>query len=133
MRRAIACAGFWHARSWRATWGCMHSSSRTSVRVLRNGCCSIAGTTEQELKPAAAIREGIAFVLEVPTVGEAALEVISPDNSRHRVRVTETPFLIGRGQAGNHLSLLDRRISRQCAAIVSEGGRHYVDDRGHRL
>jgi phosphoserine phosphatase RsbU/P len=65
-------------------------------------------------------------------VGETVLEVVSPDSSRRFVRVTEPSFLIGRGETGNHLQLADRRISRQCAAIVAEGGRHYLEDRGHR-
>ena len=52
---------------------------------------------------------------------EAVLEVISPDGARKYVRVTQTPFLIGRGaETGNHLQLTDRRISRNCAAIVME-------------
>lgn len=64
--------------------------------------------------------------------GEAALEVIAPDSSRHRVRVDESPFLIGRGESGNHLPIPDPRVSRQCAAIISEGGSYYLEDRGHR-
>ena len=52
---------------------------------------------------------------------------------RRIVRITESPFLIGRGGvAGNHLQLDDRRISRQSAAIISEGGRYYIEDRGQR-
>jgi serine phosphatase RsbU (regulator of sigma subunit) len=66
-------------------------------------------------------------------IGEAALEVISPDNSRRRVAVSQSPFHVGRGEAGNHLDLPDKRISRQCAAIVADGGRYYLEDRGHRL
>ena len=65
--------------------------------------------------------------------GEAVLEVISPDGARKYVRVTQTPFLIGRGaETGNHLQLTDRRISRNCAAIVSEANRYYLEDRGQR-
>ncbi len=68
----------------------------------------------------------------LPTDG-AGLEVISPDGAHRIVRVAESPFLIGRGGvAGNHLQLDDRRISRQCAAIISEGDRLYLEDRGHR-
>ena len=33
----------------------------------------------------------------------------------------------------NHLQIQDRRISRKCAALLSEGGRYYLEDRGHRL
>src|SRR5215468_11706483 len=64
---------------------------------------------------------------------EAVLEVISPDGARKYVRVTQVPFLIGRGaETGNHLQLTDRRISRNCAAIVSEANKHYIEDRGQR-
>jgi len=64
---------------------------------------------------------------------EAVLEVISPDGARKYVRVTQTPFLVGRGaETGNHLQLTDRRISRNCAAIVMEANRYYLEDRGQR-
>jgi phosphoserine phosphatase RsbU/P len=64
---------------------------------------------------------------------EAVLEVISPDGARKYVRVTQTPFMIGRGaETGNHLQLTDRRISRNCAAIVTEANRYYLEDRGQR-
>lgn len=64
---------------------------------------------------------------------EAVLEVISPDGARRYVRVSQTPFLIGRGsETGNHLQLTDRRISRNCGAIVIEANRYYVEDRGQR-
>src|ERR1700720_4936444 len=64
---------------------------------------------------------------------EAVLEVISPDGARKYVRVTQVPFLIGRGaETGNHLQLTDRRISRNCAAIVMEANRYYLEDRGQR-
>lgn len=64
---------------------------------------------------------------------EAVLEVISPDGARKYVRVTQAPFLIGRGaETGNHLQLTDRRISRNCAAIVTEANRYYLEDRGQR-
>jgi phosphoserine phosphatase RsbU/P len=67
------------------------------------------------------------------SMGGAVLEVVSPDGSRRFVRVTQTPFLIGRGaETGNHLQLSDRRISRNCAAVVSEGGQLYIEDRGQR-
>jgi len=66
-------------------------------------------------------------------MGGAVLEVVSPDGARRYVRITQTPFLIGRGaETGNHLQLSDRRISRNCAAIVSEAGRLYIEDRGQR-
>lgn len=66
-------------------------------------------------------------------VAETVLEVISPDGARRFVRLTQTPFLIGRGaETGNHLQLSDRRISRHCAAIVTEGAKIYIEDRGQR-
>jgi len=68
-----------------------------------------------------------------PIVAETVLEVISPDGARRFARVTQTPFLIGRGaETGNHLQLSDRRISRTCAAIVVEANKHYIEDRGQR-
>src|SRR5499433_4124528 len=69
----------------------------------------------------------------VPLAGEAVLEVVSPDGARRYARITQTPFLIGRGsETGNHLQLSDRRISRNCAAIVMEANKFYVEDRGQR-
>ena len=68
-----------------------------------------------------------------PILAETVLEVVSPDGARKFVRVTQTPFLIGRGaETGNHLQLSDRRISRNCAAIVSEANKLYIEDRGQR-
>lgn len=65
--------------------------------------------------------------------GEPVLEVVSPEGSRRYARIAQTPFLIGRGaETGNHLQLSDRRISRNCAAIVTEAHRFYVEDRGQR-
>jgi serine phosphatase RsbU (regulator of sigma subunit) len=69
----------------------------------------------------------------VPINAETVLEVVSPDGARRYVRVTQSPFLIGRGaETGNHLQLSDRRISRNCAAIVVEANKHYIEDRGQR-
>ena len=69
----------------------------------------------------------------VPLAGEAVLEVVSPDGARRFARISQTPFMIGRGaETGNHLQLSDRRISRNCAAIVIEANRFYVEDRGQR-
>jgi phosphoserine phosphatase RsbU/P len=67
-------------------------------------------------------------------IAETVLEVISPDGGRRFVRLTQTPFLIGRGaEMGNHLQLSDdRRVSRSCAAIVSEGSKLYIENRGQR-
>ncbi len=70
---------------------------------------------------------------EAPPIMEAVLEVHSNDGAKRYVRVTQTPFFIGRGaETGNHLQLNDRRISRNCAAIVSEANKFYVEDRGQR-
>src|SRR5882757_5963759 len=64
---------------------------------------------------------------------EAVLEVISPDGARRYARVSQTPYMMGRGaETGNHLQLNDRRISRQCAAIVMEASRLYIEDREQR-
>ena len=64
---------------------------------------------------------------------ETVLEVMSPDGARRFVRITQSPFLIGRGtETGNHVQLADRRISRQCAAVIFEAGRFYLEDRGQR-
>jgi sigma-B regulation protein RsbU (phosphoserine phosphatase) len=69
----------------------------------------------------------------VPNLAETVLEVVSPDGARRYVRVTQVPFLIGRGaETGNHLQLADRRISRNCAAIVTEANKYYIEDRGQR-
>jgi sigma-B regulation protein RsbU (phosphoserine phosphatase) len=68
-----------------------------------------------------------------PSVGEAVLEVVSPDGARRYARVVSSPFLIGRGaETGNHLQLSDRRISRECAAIIVEGNKFHLEDRGQR-
>jgi len=70
---------------------------------------------------------------EAPIAGETLLEVLSPDRSRRVVRVSESPFFIGRGGGnGNHLQLDDRRISRECATLISQADRWYLEDRGHR-
>src|SRR5437660_5449457 len=69
----------------------------------------------------------------VPLAGEAVLEVVSPDGARRYARITQTPFMIGRGvETGNHLQLSDRRLSRNCAAVVIEANRYYIEDRGQR-
>ena len=68
-----------------------------------------------------------------PASSEAVLEVVAPDGSRSIARVSETPFLIGRGgETGNHLNLNDRRISRLGAAIVRKGSGYLLEDRGQR-
>jgi len=69
---------------------------------------------------------------DLPAVDKAGLEVISPDGKHKLVRLSESPFCIGRGETGNHLQLADNRISRQCAALLSQGDSWYLEDRGHR-
>lgn len=67
------------------------------------------------------------------SIPAVAVEVIAPDGNRRAVRVEQSPYLIGRGgETGNHLQLPDRRISRQCAAIVYADGRYRLEDRGQR-
>jgi phosphoserine phosphatase RsbU/P len=69
----------------------------------------------------------------IEAVGENTLEVISPDDSRRMVRISGSPFLIGRGdETGNHLPLEDPRISRQCAAIISDARGCLLEDLGYR-
>src|SRR5262249_41114992 len=80
-----------------------------------------------------AFETGMADTLATLASNEAVLEVISPDGARRYARVAQTPYMIGRGaETGNHLQLNDRRISRQCAAIVVEANRFYIEDRGQR-
>src|SRR6202158_39150 len=41
-----------------------------------------------------------------PLTGDSVLEVVSPAGARRSARVTQTPFMIGRGaETGNHLQL----------------------------
>src|SRR6266481_5989987 len=69
----------------------------------------------------------------VPLAGEAVLEVVSLDGARRYAHITQAPFLIGGGvETGNHLQLSDRRMSRNCAAVVIEANRFYLEDRGQR-
>ena len=73
------------------------------------------------------------FMPSSPKSSEAILEVVAPDGTPSIVRVTESPFLIGRGgETGNHLNLNDRRISRLGAAIVRKGNQCWLEDRGQR-
>jgi pSer/pThr/pTyr-binding forkhead associated (FHA) protein len=64
---------------------------------------------------------------------EAVLEIIAPDGNRTLMRVDRSPFLIGRGaETGNHVQLSDRRISRQCAALIFDGQNFRLEDRGQK-
>src|SRR5882724_4896220 len=112
-------------------------SAAMSSRIWRGG-----GAARREGGKADGSRPGFGSVLqsrrkkEMPEalpIAEAVLEVISNDGAKRYVRVTQTPFLMGRGaETGNHLQLNDRRISRNCAAIVSEANKFYIEDRGQR-
>src|SRR5579863_5320459 len=65
--------------------------------------------------------------------GDALIELISPENTRRSIPLAQSPFLIGRGEAGNQLAIPDRRISRNCAAVISSGGQFSVVARGNQL
>jgi len=70
---------------------------------------------------------------DLPLIDGPGLEITPPDGTRRHVRITVSPFLIGRGStSGNHLQLTDGRISRHCIAIVKEGDCYNLEDRGHR-
>ena len=64
---------------------------------------------------------------------EAVLELISPEKTRSSVSLTESPFLIGRGEVGNQLAIPDRRVSRNCAAILCDADKYVLEDRGNQL
>jgi sigma-B regulation protein RsbU (phosphoserine phosphatase) len=70
---------------------------------------------------------------DIPAPGEAVLELISPEKTRLPVPLAESPFLIGRGEVGNQLAIPDRRISRNCAAILFDGDKYVLEDRGNQL
>ena len=70
---------------------------------------------------------------DAPALAEAVLEVVSPENTRRSVPLTQLPFCIGRGEVGNHLAIPDRRISRNCAVIHCEGDQYVLEDRGNQL
>lgn len=72
-------------------------------------------------------------MLDVQQIPEAVLEIVESDGTRRLVRVSESPFLIGRGAVGgNHLQLGDKRISRNCASLVYADGGIRIEDRGQR-
>ena len=72
-------------------------------------------------------------MMDGQTIPEATLEVVEAESTRRVERVTESPFLIGRGaEAGNHLQLADRSISRRCAQLVYVDGVFRLEDRGQR-
>jgi len=59
------------------------------------------------------------------------LTVIAPSGERHEVRVTRSPFRIGRLQ-DCELTLRDSRISRNHAQILIENGCYVIEDAGSR-
>jgi sigma-B regulation protein RsbU (phosphoserine phosphatase) len=64
---------------------------------------------------------------------ETVLEVVAPDGTRQQVPLKDSPFCIGRGGTGdNNLQLADGRISRRCAAILTEANGYRLEDRGNR-
>lgn len=70
---------------------------------------------------------------DAPARDEAQIELVSPENTRRSIPLTQFPFLIGRGEAGNQLAIPDRRISRNCTAIVFTDGQYALEDRGNQL
>lgn len=99
-----------------------HSAS-PATRLLREGKC----------RRMLEFRTTVAHIADTQPIPPATLEVTSPDGSRRTVRVTSSPFLIGRGaETGNNLQLSDRRISRQCAALVYAQGEFRLEDHGQR-
>lgn len=68
-----------------------------------------------------------------PARSDASIELISPENARRSVPLAQSPYQIGRGEAGNQLAIPDRRISRNCAAIVLSDGQYELEDRGNQL
>src|SRR6516165_46510 len=66
-----------------------------------------------------------------PAALDAALELHCPDGSSRRIRLLETPYLVGRGDEGNHLPIADDRVSRKCASIVLENNSYYLVDLGN--
>ena len=69
---------------------------------------------------------------EAPAIGDAVLEVIFADNSRRTAYIAESPFLIGRGETGNHLRLPDLRVSRHSASVVWRHGAYTLEDAGQQ-
>ncbi len=70
---------------------------------------------------------------ETLPIPEAILEVVEPSGGRRAVKILKSPFRIGRGQeAANDLQLPDKRISRNCAAVVYGDGKFRLEDLGQR-
>ena len=70
---------------------------------------------------------------EAQAIPEVVLEVVESDDTHRLVRVTHSPFAIGRGaESGNDLQLPDKRISRHSALLVYADGAFRLQDRGQR-
>jgi pSer/pThr/pTyr-binding forkhead associated (FHA) protein len=63
----------------------------------------------------------------------AHVEVVFSGQPRRVVPISELPFFIGRGsENGNHLTLDDARISRNCIVISAAPDGIKIEDRGQR-
>jgi len=70
---------------------------------------------------------------ELSAPASAYLDILFPDRPAQSVPITELPFLIGRGREnGNHFSLDDMRVSRNCIAILAGAAGLRIEDRGQR-
>ncbi len=103
----------------------LSSGEQARSQLLKSDAIEVA------LKTASNLSDLTLPVSDIPTISGTALEVIAPDGACRSVHITELPFLIGRAKE-NHLQLSDRRISRQCAAIIGGADGLCLEDRGHR-
>ena len=104
----------------------MFSSTRRGIAQADRSFASVLNATGAMISPLVAM-DGLS------PQSESVLEVIAPDQTRQRVPLTHSPFLIGRGGAGdNNLQLPDGRISRRCAVIVTGEDGHRIEDCGNR-
>ena len=63
----------------------------------------------------------------------AHVEVVFSGQPRRVVPISQLPFFIGRGsESGNHLTLDDARISRNCIVISAAPDGMKIEDRGQR-
>ena len=113
------------------------STSMVQPMVQVSGCRkSVFARTQNDVPQAQRVTISASddLMLDIEAIGENTLEVISPDHSRRIVGISGSPFLIGRddGTGQNHLQLDDPRISRQCAAIISDARGCRIEDRGYR-
>jgi phosphoserine phosphatase RsbU/P len=105
----------------------LSSDTKPGTKFLHSDAFSMA------LRPGEKSRDMALPMSDITVTYGTTLEVISPDRSRRSVEITESPFLIGRGGGnGNHLQLLDPRISRHSASIIREADGYCLEDRGQR-